>query len=186
MKTLSIFLTSALITTTSFAGPECATGECASKCDKDLSRAAALAGTTAETKGSTAHFLVNEMTCDGCTSKVSVALAGIDGATDVALDHKARSASINFDASKTSKKELVEAINASGFKVSGELVKMNVSGMDCGSCEVKIESKLVDLEGLQSVESVDSKTGIVELIVDPATDTSGITKAIESLGYKVS
>lgn len=182
MKTLSILLSASLFASVAYAGKDCDGCHCSSKCDSKTSRAATLT----QAAPSDVYFVINDMTCGGCVSKVSTTLAKVDGASDIKLDAKTRSAAMNFDAEKITKAQLVEAINSSGFKVTGERVKMNVSGMDCVSCEKKLTTKLQEVDGLQSVKAVSAKEGFVEVIVDPTTDASNITKAIEALGYKVS
>ncbi len=179
MKITSLILSSLLLGSAAFA-EDCADGECCPS--KGASRAAAMT----EVKGTAATFVMNDMTCGGCATKVTAAIEKVEGKHSFKVDAESRTATIDFDAAKVTKEKLVEAINASGFKVNAEIVSMNVSGMTCGSCEEKVKVSLAEVKGIQKVETVDSKAGLVKVQIDPTADTKAISAAIEAAGFKVS
>jgi len=62
-------------------------------------------------------FNVNGMTCSSCEEHVKHAVNGLPGILNVSANYEEGSASVQFDDSKTSKDEIVKAIDATGYKV---------------------------------------------------------------------
>ena len=60
---------------------------------------------------------VEGMTCTGCEEHITTAIMELDGINHAKLSHTEGNAIIEFDKSKTSKEKIVDAINASGYKV---------------------------------------------------------------------
>jgi len=69
-------------------------------------------------KGEQVTLPVNGMTCGGCSSKVSKALASLEGVSDSSVCHKSNKAVVTFDPSKTCATSVTKAINNTGFKVA--------------------------------------------------------------------
>jgi len=65
-------------------------------------------------------FNVNGMTCSSCEEHVKHAVNGLPGILKVSANYEEGSASVQFDDSKTSKDEIVKAIDATGYKVKNE------------------------------------------------------------------
>jgi len=62
-------------------------------------------------------FNVNGMTCSSCEEHVKHAVNGLPGILKVTANYEEGSAIVQFDDSKTSKDEIVKAIDATGYKV---------------------------------------------------------------------
>lgn len=65
-------------------------------------------------------FNVNGMTCSSCEEHVKHAVNELPGILKVTANYDEGSASVQFDDSKTSKDEIVKAIDATGYKVKNE------------------------------------------------------------------
>ena len=65
----------------------------------------------------TLDIKVEGMTCTGCEKHITTAIMELDGINHAKLSHTAGNAIVEFDKSKTNKEKIVDAINASGYKV---------------------------------------------------------------------
>ncbi len=65
-----------------------------------------------------------------------------------------------------------------------KVIRLSVTGMSCGACEMKIEKKVSALDGVQKVKASYGK-GAVDITFDENRTTSKeIVNAIQSLGYQ--
>lgn len=62
-------------------------------------------------------FDIDGMTCTGCEASVKHAAQRVDGVLETDVSYASRKAVIVYDKSKTNREALVEAINATGFRV---------------------------------------------------------------------
>ena len=64
-------------------------------------------------------------------------------------------------------------------------VKIKVEGMHCKSCDMLIEDALMDLDGVETIES-SFETGIVKISFDESkVKMDAIKKVIKAEGYEV-
>ncbi len=98
----------------------------------------------------------------------------LEGVKDVHVDLKENRITIEFEDGKIFEDELIEKIKKFGFKVLEKTKKeiltqkehtFYVKGMHCASCEILIEKKLLEMEGIKSVEASASQ-GKVRLIYE--------------------
>jgi len=180
MKSLTLILTSAgLLSLSGIVSAEC------SKCDKRSKVACEkIECKSDKASGPSAYFIVKGMTCGGCSGKVKEALAKIKGVKVQKVCHKSGCAVVNFDASKTNKAAIATAIKGTGFKVAGEKIKLNVTGMTCGGCEKTVSKAINAVEGC-TVEKVCRKSGCVEILVTSGTDHATVEAAIKKTGFKI-
>lgn len=131
-----------------------------------------------------ATFVVTGMTCSACSGKVNTALTAIDGVKVGKVCHKSGKVCVNIDSAKTDKTKVAEAINATGFKVTGEALTIPVSGMTCGACAKKVTAALTALEGTSAV-SVCNKSGHASVVIDSSKTTEAkVMEAINATGFK--
>jgi len=62
-------------------------------------------------------FVVKGMTCSGCEAHVTNAVSEIDGVFETIASYEKGNTLVKFDPKKVSEKKIVEAINATGYKV---------------------------------------------------------------------
>lgn len=75
-------------------------------------------------KTSTINLDITGMTCDHCATGIEKLLTKNEGVTEAKVSYKSGSCECSFDPSKTSKKEIVNAINATkNYKVKNEIEK---------------------------------------------------------------
>ena len=63
------------------------------------------------------EFTISGMTCQGCAEHVNHALDGVPGVLEHATSYEKRTSLVKFDKSKTTEQELIDAVNATGYKV---------------------------------------------------------------------
>ncbi|MFK5982462.1 MAG: mercuric transport protein MerTP [Flavobacteriaceae bacterium] len=68
----------------------------------------------------TVNFGVKGMTCASCEEHVKHAVNELEGIVDVNASFENAKAKVKYDKSKTSKEDIVKAINATGYKVINE------------------------------------------------------------------
>lgn len=90
-----------------------------SKTDKSKVMAA-ITSTGFKVAGEKLNIPVSGMTCGDCSDKVATALTSLEGCSGVGVCHKSGHASVVIDTAKTSEAKVMEAINATGFKVTKE------------------------------------------------------------------
>ncbi len=60
---------------------------------------------------------IEGMTCQACTHHIEQTVDAVDGVVNTNVDFELGTAKVKFDISKTSKKDIVEAINKTSYKV---------------------------------------------------------------------
>lgn len=83
--------------------------------DRDLAAAIRQAGFKVQAE--TVALKVDGMSCTACSDKVAKKLAALKGVSEQKVCHKAKQATVTFDPEKVSTKDILAAINATGFKV---------------------------------------------------------------------
>jgi mercuric ion transport protein len=63
------------------------------------------------------NFNVEGMTCAGCEENVKHAVNGLPGILEVTANYEEGTANVKYDKSKTNKQAIIEAIDATGYKV---------------------------------------------------------------------
>lgn len=67
---------------------------------------------------------IKGMTCESCTETVNLALSKVPGVLEYQTDYKTGSSIVKFDGSKTSGQAIANAVNETGYKVTGtELIQ---------------------------------------------------------------
>mgnify|MGYP003649763388 FL=1 len=65
----------------------------------------------------TVNFDIEGMTCSGCEAQVENEVNNLSGIISVSASYDNENATVSFDKSKTTKKDIVKAINGTGYKV---------------------------------------------------------------------
>ncbi len=72
----------------------------------------------AAASGANITLHVEGMTCPACKAAVKTAIVRLPGATDAKVDVAKKSATVEYDASKVSPQQMVEAVNRLGYEAS--------------------------------------------------------------------
>eukprot|EP01119_Soliformovum_irregulare_P015408 TRINITY_DN4332_c0_g1_i1.p1 TRINITY_DN4332_c0_g1~~TRINITY_DN4332_c0_g1_i1.p1 ORF type:complete len:1017 (+),score=316.00 TRINITY_DN4332_c0_g1_i1:56-3106(+) len=130
---------------------------------------------------------VQGMTCAACVNTIESYVKSQKGVIRIAVGLLAERAEVTFDPSSISDAQVAEAINDLGFQATildesqGSAITLQIEGMNCGSCEGKIERELMSMRGILSA-SVNEPLKIGKIRYDPdITGPRSIIDAIEAL-----
>ncbi len=129
---------------------------------------------------------VSGMTCAACAANIERVLKKKEGVESAAVNLQLEKASVSFEPSRISTKEIEEAIESIGYGVEKDTVTLDLQGMSCSACAANIERVLNRTEGVISasvnfplekafVEFDSSRVSVREMIA-----------AVESIGYRAS
>jgi len=139
---------------------------------------------------------VKGMTCESCNLHVEHTLAQLPGYINAKADYKTGTVTVEFDASKSSVKEVKEAVNSTGYKIvesktpvnksaSYSHLTLNVEGLTCKSCDLRLENSVAKLPGYITAKA-DYKTGTVMVEFDASKSSEKeVKEAVNSTGYKI-
>lgn len=68
-----------------------------------------------------AHLEIAGMTCAACEQEVKHEVAKLPGFIDASVDYKTGKAMVKYDQSRTTLQQIVSAVNATGYKVTGQV-----------------------------------------------------------------
>ena len=124
------------------------------------------------------------MTCGGCENKLKTALTAVEGVTVNQVCSKSGKACLQFDEEKVSRDDISAAIARTGFRLQGEQVSIDVTGMTCGGCASKVKTAITAVEGV-SDGKVCHQSGKATVTFDPAkTSKDRIVAAINTTRFK--
>lgn len=147
---------------------------------------------------------IDGMTCTSCEEHIDHAAMEVPGVLTAQSDFNTGETIIKYDESTSSRQEVIDAINASGYKVLSVIEKegeqkpaiaisnaklqvltLPVAGMTCTGCEEHINYEVNKLTGVSETKaSYEDGKAIVKY--DPTkTSKEEIIKAINDTGYKV-
>jgi P-type Cu+ transporter len=129
------------------------------------------------------NYQVSGMTCAACASRIEKGLKKVDGVSDANVNFAMEKASVKFDPAVTTPQELEEKIIDLGYDVVTEKAELDITGMTCAACSIRIEKGLNKTEGVSSAN--------VNLALEKATveynptliAVSDLVKRVEKLGY---
>jgi copper ion binding protein len=84
---------------------------------KDDQLLAAITKAGFKVEAETVALKVDGMTCGACSDKVSKKLASVKGVSEQKVCHESKQAVVTFDPAKVSQKDILAAIDTTGFKV---------------------------------------------------------------------
>ncbi|MFP4362117.1 MAG: heavy metal translocating P-type ATPase [Alphaproteobacteria bacterium] len=126
---------------------------------------------------------VTGMTCAGCAGRVERALKAVPGVAEADVNLALERADVRFDPNQIGAEALVDAVNATGFGVREQRLRLAIDGMTCTSCAGRVEQALLAVPGVLSASvNVALDNAEVRLLPDVA-DKAALTGAIARAGY---
>ncbi|MGG0937137.1 heavy metal translocating P-type ATPase [Brevibacillus centrosporus] len=141
------------------------------------------AATAKETNESSATLKIEGMTCASCAIRIEKGLGKIEGVKQANVNYAMEKATVMYDPSKVDFTALQAKVNDLGYKVSTEKAELDINGMTCAACAVRIEKGLKKMPGV-----IDAN---VNLTMERATvqydsgavSTGQMIEKIKDLGY---
>jgi Cu+-exporting ATPase len=132
-----------------------------------------------------ADLTVLGMSCAACAATIERGLRDFAGVREVNVNFATSRATVLFDPALVDTNALVENVRKSGYDVAVASAELQIEGISCASCVLKIEQALQDLPGVVKA-AVNLATGKVMVdYLPPEVDLGGIRQVIESVGYRV-
>ena len=160
-------------------------GEAKACCAEGEGACCADAAKTQLTKLTKVSYKVNDLACGACETKVTAALAKIDGVKVSKACSTSKQVALTYDPKKAKDAQLVAAIQMVGFKVNAEVVELKVDGMTCEGCSGKVTKAIASLKGVQE-QNVCHVNKHALVTFDPNTLTRDqLVAAINKTGFEV-
>jgi Cu+-exporting ATPase len=112
-------------------------------------------------------------------------LKKLSGIQQVTANAKAKLVRVTYDPACVQIEAIVDDIRQAGYTIGMATGQLDIRGMHCGSCVVKLEEALHRTKGVLTA-SVNSATQQVHIVYMPSLiDRAGLTRAVEEAGYRV-
>ncbi|WP_192715761.1 heavy metal translocating P-type ATPase [Paenibacillus sp. OAE614] len=131
-----------------------------------------------------ASLQITGMTCAACANRIEKGLKKLDGVSEANVNFAMERATVTYDPERTSTDHMEEAVKKLGYDTAKEVVDLDITGMYCAACAVKIEKTLNKMPGVKSANvNFAMETARVEF--NPLEVNAGdMEKRIDKLGYK--
>jgi Cu+-exporting ATPase len=127
---------------------------------------------------------ITGMTCATCAGTVERKLSQLRGVSKAAVNLASEKATVEYDPSLATEKDLVKAVEDAGYGVAISEVVFDVTGMTCATCVQNIETALNGLDGVVSA-SVNLASEKAYVRYNPEVVTiPRLKKAISDAGYR--
>lgn len=131
------------------------------------------------------QLTIGGMTCAACSSRIERVLNKQESVT-ASVNLAMEKATISFDPTQTSLKDIEGKIEKLGFEVKKTKLELDVKGMTCAACSARIEKVVNKLEGVVlATVNLPLERGTVEY-VEGVTSEEEIIKRIEKIGFQAS
>ncbi len=127
------------------------------------------------------HFSVGiqGMSCASCSARVEKVLKQLPGVTDATVNLATETATITGETNAAS---VQRAIENAGFSMSTESCSLEISGMSCASCSLRVEKALGKVPGVLDA-SVNLATEQATVRVAQGLPLATLIAAVERAGY---
>jgi len=142
-------------------------------------------GTPPQRTGGRVDLPVLGMTCAGCAARVERGLRELAAVYEANVNLATSRATVRFDRELVETRALVEAVRKTGYDVAVASAELQIQGISCASCVLKIERSLLELPGVVKA-AVNLATGKLKVeFLANEVGLAGIRKAVEDTGYRV-
>ena len=153
---------------------------------------------------SRAVLALEGMTCASCAMRIEKGLKKVPGVKDASVNFATEQATVTYDSAQTGLDQMVQKVDAVGYKAiplilpgappapaqmppeeeSEAHTVLNLEGMTCASCAMRIEKGLKKVPGVLNA-SVNLATEQASVTYDPTqTDIEQMVQKVEAVGYK--
>ncbi|MDP3062691.1 MAG: copper-translocating P-type ATPase [Chloroflexota bacterium] len=128
---------------------------------------------------------VEGMTCASCVMHVEDALKEVPGVLSAQVNLATEKAAVQLGPQKhVSLKALRDAVADAGYKVPMEKLTLNIGGMTCASCVMRVEESLKGVPGVQSAQvNLATEKAAVEFLPGAVT-LEALRQAVAEAGYR--
>ena len=128
---------------------------------------------------------ITGMSCASCVRRVERALSKQEGVTEASVNFAAEKASVSYEPTTTSPRELIRAIQDVGYGADVRQMTFGMMGMTCASCVGRVEQALKKVPGvLEASVNLTNEKVTVEYLASEV-ELRDLEKAVEGAGYGV-
>ncbi|KGP77474.1 ATPase P [Paenibacillus sp. MAEPY2] len=139
---------------------------------------------TIEEKKSQTSIQLSGMTCAACALKIEKVLNKLEGVSEANVNFAMEKATVTYDPSKVDIGKMEASIEKLGYSTVKEAVDLELFGMTCAACALKIEKTLNKLPGV-STATVNFAMEVAHVEYNPAdVSVTDMQKRVEKLGYQ--
>lgn len=129
---------------------------------------------------------IKGITCQACVSRIEKKLLKNEYISKASINFLTNELAVEYEEMNISNSEIIELIKSIGYdiEVPYSSVILDIEGMTCQACSLRIEKKISKLEGISKI-NVNLATNMAEIIFNEnQIKLSEIKSSIENLGYK--
>jgi P-type Cu+ transporter len=128
---------------------------------------------------------VTGMTCASCANRIERGLKKVNGVETAQVNLASEQATVAYDPQQVQPRDLVAAVERSGYGVISDQLEFAVTGMTCASCINRVEKALKKADGVLDA-SVNLATERATVTYAPGVaDFGTLQAAVETAGYGV-
>ncbi|KTD84462.1 heavy metal translocating P-type ATPase [Paenibacillus etheri] len=140
--------------------------------------------TTAAAGQSQTSLQITGMTCAACANRIEKGLNKLEGVTEANVNFAMERATVTYDPNIVDVSKMEASIQKLGYSTAKEAVDLQLVGMTCAACALKIEKTLNKLPGV-STANVNFAMETAHVEYNPVeVSVSDMQKRVEKLGYK--
>lgn len=140
--------------------------------------------TTAAAGQSQTSLQITGMTCAACANRIEKGLNKLEGVTEANVNFAMERATVIYDPNIVDVSKMEASIQKLGYSTAKEAVDLQLVGMTCAACALKIEKTLNKLPGV-STANVNFAMETAHVEYNPVeVSVSDMQKRVEKLGYK--
>src|SRR5665811_1743007 len=140
---------------------------------------------TSKAQIETVQIPVEGMTCASCVTRVQKGLGRMEGVTEASVNFATEKATVSYDPAVVGVDRIVAIVKDVGYGVQSEKLTLDIGGMTCASCVLRVEKALANTPGVLNASvnfgteaaTVEFLTGVVSL--------SDLRRAVEEAGYTI-
>ena len=141
--------------------------------------------TTAASLTATLELPITGMTCASCVARNERALRKLEGVDDVSVNLATERATVVFDPSRLSPRDLVDTVQKAGYGVVTQTITLPILGMTCASCASRVERALTQVPGVIEPQVNLATERATVTCVPGQTDRAALVAAVRAAGYDV-
>jgi Cu+-exporting ATPase len=123
------------------------------------------------------------MSCANCSATIGDTLESLEGVSEASANFATDEATVTYDPSETSLREVYDAIETAGYGAVSETATIGITDMSCADCAEANATALEDIPGVLEAD-VNYATDEAQVTYNPASaSTEDLHDAIEGAGY---
>lgn len=127
---------------------------------------------------------ITGMTCAACANRIEKGLNKLEGVSEANVNFAMERATVTYDPTKVDVSKMEASIEKLGYSTAKETIELQLEGMTCAACALKIEKTLNKMSGI-NVANVNFAMETAHIEFNPINiSVTDMQQRVEKLGYK--